>query len=110
MSGDSRSDDDMPVEIDFSGGARGKFYRSDARLGLPLYIDPDVQTDLIGVASARGVTLSAIANDLLKKALAALKAGKQQHEGVIRALRTTGARGYKARQHRNVSKNWRHPL
>jgi len=27
--------DDMPAEIDFSGGIRGKFYRPDVRISLP---------------------------------------------------------------------------
>ena len=30
------SNDDMPEEIDFSGGARGKFYRPGAKLNLPV--------------------------------------------------------------------------
>ena len=32
-------DDDMPAEIDFSGGERGKFYRPNAQLNLPAYSD-----------------------------------------------------------------------
>ena len=32
-------DDEMPAEIDFSGGERGKFYRPNARLNLPAYPD-----------------------------------------------------------------------
>jgi hypothetical protein len=35
----SHSDPDMPAEIDFSQGVRGKFYRKDARLHLPVYLD-----------------------------------------------------------------------
>jgi hypothetical protein len=33
----------MPKEIDFSGGIRGKFYRPNARLRLPVYLDAEVQ-------------------------------------------------------------------
>jgi hypothetical protein len=50
MTSDSRKDDsDIPVEIDFSGRTRGKFYRSDARLNLPLYLATGVQADLIAL-------------------------------------------------------------
>jgi hypothetical protein len=31
----SKSKDDMPTEIDFAGGVRGKFDRADARIRLP---------------------------------------------------------------------------
>ena len=32
-------DDEMPAEIDFSGGERGKFYRPNAKRNLPAYSD-----------------------------------------------------------------------
>lgn len=32
-------DDEMPAEINFSGGERGKFYRPNARLNLPVCHD-----------------------------------------------------------------------
>ena len=35
----SESDGSMPAEIDFSKGMRGKFYRPDAKLNLPLTAD-----------------------------------------------------------------------
>jgi hypothetical protein len=69
-------DDDMPAEIDFSGGARGKFYRPDARLNLPVYLDADVQAYLSAIAAKKGVPLSELANDLLKKEIAILEAVK----------------------------------
>ena len=58
---------DMPADIDFSQGTRGKFYRPDAKINLPLYLDPQVQATLAAVANAKGVDISALANDLLKK-------------------------------------------
>lgn len=61
--------DDMPDEIDFSQGVRGKFYRQDARLRLPLYLDDPVQDRLAALADAKGVELSALVNDLLRKDL-----------------------------------------
>ncbi len=60
-------DDDMPAEIDFSKGVRGKFYHASAKLNLPVYLDDQVQTRLTALANAKGVDLSALVNDLLKK-------------------------------------------
>jgi hypothetical protein len=76
MSGSCSGGEEMPAEIDFSAGARGKFYRQDANLRLPICLDPDVRTNLTAIALARGATLSDTANDLLKMAIANLKAGK----------------------------------
>ena len=61
------SDDDMPAEIDFSGAKRGQFFKTDAQLNLPVYLDQKVQTTLAALASAKGVDFSALINDLLKK-------------------------------------------
>jgi hypothetical protein len=33
---------DMQKEYDFSKGKRGKFYHPDAKINLPMYLDPDV--------------------------------------------------------------------
>jgi hypothetical protein len=68
--------DDMPEEIDFSGGTRGKFYRPNAQLNLPVYLEPDVQAYLTALAARRGVPLSDLANELLKKDIAILETGK----------------------------------
>ena len=60
-------DDDMPAEIDFSKGQRGKFHRPGTRLALPVYLDDQVQATLAALASAKGVDLSPLINDLLRK-------------------------------------------
>jgi hypothetical protein len=70
----ARSDDGMPKEIDFSGGTRGKFYRPNIRLSLPVYLDAEVQAYLGAIAARKGVPLSELTNDLLKKEIAILKA------------------------------------
>lgn len=57
----------MRDEYDFSNGQRGKFHRKGAELHLPVYLDADVQTALGALANAKGVDISALANDLLKK-------------------------------------------
>ncbi len=59
--------DDMPAEIDFSKGTRGKFHHPGAELNLPVYLDDQVQTRLAALANAKGVDFSALVNDLLRK-------------------------------------------
>lgn len=71
-----RRRDDMPAEIDFSGGMRGKFHRPNARLNLPVYLDSDVQAYLAVIAVKKGVPLSKLANDLLKKEIDILEVVK----------------------------------
>ncbi len=68
--------DDVPDEIDFTAGTRGKFYRPDTKLNLPVYLDAEVLAYLSAIASREGVELSALANDLLKKEIAILESVK----------------------------------
>jgi hypothetical protein len=51
---------DMKKEYDFSKGERGKFFRADAELSLPVYLDPDV---------ARAFRNSAAVNEALRSLL-----------------------------------------
>ncbi|MGB5008784.1 MAG: hypothetical protein WBO88_00585, partial [Candidatus Dechloromonas phosphoritropha] len=69
-------DDDMPAEIDFSKGVRGKFYHDNATLNLPVYLDAEVQAYLSAIASKKGVQLSELANDLLKREIGIIEAVK----------------------------------
>jgi hypothetical protein len=69
-------DDDMPEEIDFSQGVRGKFYKPNAVFHLPVYLDAEVQAYLAVIAAKKGVALSDLANDLLKKEIAILETVK----------------------------------
>ncbi len=63
----STGDDDMPPEIDFSKGPRGRFFHPAAKLDLPVYLDDQVQSRLVALANAKGVDFSVLVNDLLKK-------------------------------------------
>jgi hypothetical protein len=72
----SPDDDDMPAEIDFSGGVRGKFYRPDGRISLPVYLEADVQAYLATLAARKGMPLSELANELLKREIAILEIAK----------------------------------
>lgn len=66
-------EDELPAEIDFSEAERGKFFRANSKLNLPVYLDAEVQAFLSALASKKGVEMSAIANDLLKKDIALLE-------------------------------------
>lgn len=68
-------DDDMPTEIDFSKGVRGKFFHPEAKFNLPVYLEDQVQTRLTALANAKGVDLSALVNDLLKKDIDLIEMG-----------------------------------
>lgn len=69
-------DDDMPAEIDFSGGKRGQFYQAGAQLNLPVYLERQVQERLAALASAKGVELSTLINELLKKDIELIEIGR----------------------------------
>lgn len=57
----------MKEQYDFSKGVRGKFYNPNAVFQLPVYLDEQVQGYLAAKAQAKGVELSALVNDLLKR-------------------------------------------
>ncbi|MHB8252755.1 MAG: hypothetical protein ACYDEV_03455 [Acidiferrobacter sp.] len=72
----THGDNDMPAEIDFTKEVRGKFYHANTRLNLPVYLDREVQAYLSSIASKKGVRLSDLANELLKREIAIIEAVK----------------------------------
>jgi hypothetical protein len=66
----------MKDEYDFSKGVRGKFYRAGARLSLPVYLQEEVQRYLAQRAAQRGIELSELVNDLLRKDIELIESGK----------------------------------
>ena len=66
----------MEKEYDFSKGTRGKFYSPNAQYNLPLYLEPDVMNYFTEQAKAKGVELSSIVNELLKKNIAIIESFK----------------------------------
>jgi hypothetical protein len=56
----------MRKEYDFSEGERGKFYRPDMKLNLPIYLDGEVSAFVEKIASKKGVDRSSVVNELLK--------------------------------------------
>ena len=69
-----RKDDDMPAEIDFSNGVRGKFFKQGTRPDLPVYLEADVQDYLAARATARGIEVAQLVNELLKKDIELIEA------------------------------------
>lgn len=66
----------MKQRYDFSKGERGKFYRPNAVFKLPVYLDEDIEEYLAKKAEAKGVELSELVNDLLKKDIELIEAGR----------------------------------
>ena len=72
----SPHDDDLPAEVDFSKGSRGRFFRPGAQLQLPVYLDADVQAYLAQRAQARGIDMGQLVNELLKKDIELIEAAR----------------------------------
>jgi len=66
----------MKKQYDFSKGVRGKFYSPDAVFRLPIYLEEDVQSWLTAKAQSKGIELSDLVNDLLKKEIEIIEAVK----------------------------------
>lgn len=66
----------MKDQYDFSKGVRGKFYRPNAVFRLPVYLDDQVQSYLAAKADAKGVELSDLVNDLLRREIDLIEAVK----------------------------------
>lgn len=56
----------MKAEYDFSKGERGKFFRADAKLNLPVYLDDEVQEFVARIAEKKHSDLTQVVNDLLR--------------------------------------------
>ncbi len=64
----------MKEQYDFSKGVRGKFYKPDLRLIPPVRLEPQVLDFLARRAEAKGTTLNALLNTLLKKDIELIEA------------------------------------
>ncbi len=56
----------MRDEYDFSKGERGKFYRENIKLNIPIYLDKDVTVFVEKIASKKVTDKSTVVNQLLK--------------------------------------------
>ena len=63
----------MKEEYDFSNAERGKFYRPDAQLNIPVYLDQDIENWFTEKAKAKGVNLQSLINELLRKDISLIK-------------------------------------
>ena len=57
----------MKREYDFSKGERGKFFRSNATLLTPVYLDRKVQKYLAERARSKGVDVEDLVNQMLRR-------------------------------------------
>jgi hypothetical protein len=56
----------MKKEYDFSKGVRGKFYRPNARLNFPIYLDEDIAEFIQKYAKRKKVDAQTVVNSLLR--------------------------------------------
>jgi len=63
----------MKKDYDFSKGERGKFYRPDAQLNIPVYLDIAVRTYLAARAKSKDIELNQLVNELLRKDISLIK-------------------------------------
>jgi hypothetical protein len=56
----------IPSQYDFSKGERGKFFRPDMKLNIPIYLDDEVSAFVEKIALKKGVDRSSVVNELLK--------------------------------------------
>jgi predicted HicB family RNase H-like nuclease len=66
----------MKPEYDFSKAERGKFFRPNAALRLPIYLDSDVQSYLVERAAQKGISLGEMVNGLLKQEIQIIESVK----------------------------------
>lgn len=57
----------MKKEYNFSKAERGKFYRDDTTLNLPVYLDPDNLRFVKKIAKDKNSDMSSIVNKLIKE-------------------------------------------
>jgi hypothetical protein len=63
----------MKPEYDFSKAERGKFYHPNAKFNIPIYLDKEVLEYFTKQAEMKGVDLTEMINDLLKKDIALIE-------------------------------------
>jgi hypothetical protein len=63
----------MKREYDFSNADRGKFFRANATLRTPVYLDRKVQRYLAERAQSKGVEVTDLVNQMLKRDIEMVK-------------------------------------
>lgn len=67
---------DIENEYDFTGGERGKFYRQGAVLRVPVYLSGELHEYLSATAARKGLSISDLVNDLLRREIEIVEAMK----------------------------------
>lgn len=63
----------MKKEYDFSKGERGKFFRADTKLRMPVYLDPEAAAFLRKVADEHKTDVEQIVNDWIRRDIDLIK-------------------------------------
>ena len=63
----------MKKEYDFSKGERGKFYKPDLELYLPIYLEQDTMETLLKFSEEKGVEVETIIKDWINKDISIVK-------------------------------------
>jgi hypothetical protein len=66
----------MKAKYDFSNAQRGKFYRPDAELLFPIYLEPDVEKYVTELAKRRKVDVESFVNEWLRANIKLLRSPK----------------------------------
>ena len=61
----------MKKQYDFSNGERGKLFRPDAELNIPVYLEPQVAKAVREHAKKRNTNMGSLVNEWLRKSLRA---------------------------------------
>lgn len=56
----------MKKQYDFSKGVRGKFYRENLKINLPIYLDPEQLEFIQKLAARKRKDVKTVVNDLIK--------------------------------------------
>jgi hypothetical protein len=56
----------MKKEYDFNSGERGKFFRTGARLNLPIYLDKDISDFIEKYATRKKIDRQTVVNKILR--------------------------------------------
>ena len=57
----------MKKQYNFSKGERGKFYKPDLRLNIPVYLEPKLQRSVEQIARRKGREVSAVVSQIVRK-------------------------------------------
>ncbi len=73
----------MRKEYDFSKGERGKFYRPNVELNLPIYLEPDIAKFIRELARRKKLPIELLINNWLRQEMAFMKTGVKLPAGEL---------------------------